>query len=248
MNFNREVLVSNLEFLLESNRIKPSTLDAHAKMSVGYTTRLFKKDSKTIPGIDYIMVAAEVLKASINVMLTVDLKSLNNTDRYKLNVETKLNEDTLSGKLQWKVYSMSDILNPNGLEFLASSMRPFSIALFQIKGKTEVVCKSKLANDEYVAVCGACIFTRISAENTMVIIPVFIEGTTESGFNYHNRGYELYISLPKDRVRGVDQVLQGSAGYSEINTLYNLVIQRYEDSLIDNEVKDVMDVFLQEKY
>ena len=248
MNFNREVLVSNLEFLLNSNKIKASTLDAKAKMSVGYTTRLLKKDSQTIPGIDYIMVAAEVLKVSINLMLTVDLKSLNNTDRYKLNVETKLHGDTLNGNLIWNVYSKSDILNPNSLEFIISPMRPFVSTLFQIKGKTEVVCKSKLASDDYVSVCGACIYTRISPDNLMVIIPVFIEGTTESGFNYHYRGYELYILLLQDKVRGFDRVLEETAGYSEINSLYNFVIQKYEDSLIDDEVKDVMDIFLKEDY
>lgn len=242
--FNRELCIRNIELLLEQKKTKPSEIDTKAGVSAGYTTRLMKEDSKVVPGIEYLMAAANVLGININILVSVDLRALNAAERYLVEVEEKLFADTNAGKLNWNVFTVTDMMKPEGIYYLFSSMLPIMNKVIKVKSKSEIICKSKFSSDEYVSVVGGCIYAELPNEIAFVVIPIRVEGTSETGFNYTSYGYEIYMVIKKDKVKGLAQVLRDSVGYKTVDSMYDLVIKKNEKSILDDDTKSLLNDFL----
>lgn len=107
--FNKKLFYDNIEILLKERGIGIGVLESKAGVSIGYTARN-KRDERSKPGIDFIMMAAEMLGVGIDALLKVDYLELSPTERYLFDFINKLKEETLHDKLIWNIES-ADILN-----------------------------------------------------------------------------------------------------------------------------------------
>lgn len=136
IEFNKEILLNNIQYLVNEQNKKVGELEAEAGVSVGYIAR--NKDSNSIPNIEFVMKVADILKVSIDCITKYDLKSLTATERYILNFLDKLTDDTEQDKLFWnknnKDYYNSFITDANG-QFFEHPL--FNLEEFSEPGETE---------------------------------------------------------------------------------------------------------------
>lgn len=106
--FDKNLMFSNIAYLLEKKKIKIGDLEEKAGVSIGYISRT--KDGSSKPGIDFIVKAADVLGVSIDSLLTVDLSALTPTEQYLLKFFNKLITDTQHDLLDWKVETAASLI------------------------------------------------------------------------------------------------------------------------------------------
>lgn len=107
--FNKQLMIDNISFLLKEFGKKIGELETEAGVSLGYISRI-SKEGNTKPGIEFIMKVADSLNTSIDTLLNVDLSEMTPTERYLVSFLEKLNKDTLDDKLDWNRES-ADRLN-----------------------------------------------------------------------------------------------------------------------------------------
>jgi len=98
--FNKQLMLDNISFLLKESEKKIGELEAEAGVSAGYISRI-SKEGNTKPGIEFIMKAAHSLNTSIDTLLNVNLSEITPTERYLITFLEKLSKDTLDDKLDW---------------------------------------------------------------------------------------------------------------------------------------------------
>lgn len=116
--FDKSILFDNIAYLLKENDMKVGELETKAGVSVGYISRT--KEGNAKPGIDFIMKAANILKVSLDTLLTVDLRELTPTEKYLITFIVKLIKDTNDDKLDWNVEkssSLNRLLGIHGMDF-----------------------------------------------------------------------------------------------------------------------------------
>jgi len=107
--FNKQLMLDNISFMLKEFGKKIGELEAEAGVSPGYISRT-SKDDKAKPGIDFIVKVAEALNTSVDTLLNIDLSGLTPTERYLISFIEKLKRDTSEDKLEW-IRSSADSLN-----------------------------------------------------------------------------------------------------------------------------------------
>lgn len=100
--FDKRILMNNINFLIDKNNIKIGELENNIGVSTGYISRLSKEDG-TKPGIDFIVNIARELKMSLDTLLYIDLSKATPTEIYLSKFLEKLIKDTANDKLEWSV-------------------------------------------------------------------------------------------------------------------------------------------------
>lgn len=99
--FNKYVCFSNIRELLKMCDVKIGQIEKEAGCQPGYMSRLEKKTNTTDPSLEFLLTASQMLKVSLDVLMTVDLTALNPTEKYLVSFIQKLNQDTVDDKLEW---------------------------------------------------------------------------------------------------------------------------------------------------
>lgn len=107
--FNIQIMLDNIYFLLEKSGKKIGELEGEAGVSAGYISRI-SKDGNTKPGIEFIMKVADSFNVCLDTLLKVELAKMTPTERYLAFFFEKLIKDTLEDKLDWDKES-ADQLN-----------------------------------------------------------------------------------------------------------------------------------------
>lgn len=101
-NFNKKLCFSNIRKLLSENaNVKIGQIEKAAGVRVGYMSRLEKEDNLSEPAIEFVVTAARYFNVSLDLLISIDLSVLTESDRYVLNVLDKLKLDTINNKLKW---------------------------------------------------------------------------------------------------------------------------------------------------
>ena len=79
--FDKKILLENISYLLKEKEMKIGELEAAAKVSTGYISRITKEENSK-PGIEFIMNVAEVLNVGMDTLLKVDLSAQTPTEKY----------------------------------------------------------------------------------------------------------------------------------------------------------------------
>ncbi len=108
--FNKYMCFSNIRELLKTSDVKIGQIEKEAGCQPGYMSRLEKKTNTTEPSLEFLLTASKMLNVSLDVLMTVDLKELNPTEKYLITFIQKLNQDTIGDKLEWDRES-ADSLN-----------------------------------------------------------------------------------------------------------------------------------------
>ena len=99
--FNKQLMLDNIYYLLKENEKKIGELETEAGVSPGYISRISKEDNAK-PGIEFIIKVADSLNISLDTLLNVNFTKMTPTEKYLVSFLEKLNEDTLNDKLDWE--------------------------------------------------------------------------------------------------------------------------------------------------
>ena len=99
--FNKSLLIDNIEYLLKERNKRVGELEAEIGVSAGYISRI-SKEGGSKPGVDFIGKVAEALNVSIDTLLTVPLTDITPTEKYLITFFEKLKRDTASDTLAWE--------------------------------------------------------------------------------------------------------------------------------------------------
>lgn len=99
-DFEREILFSNISFLLKSKDVKIGELESYAGVSTGYISRM-NKEPTTKPGIEFIVKVADKFNVSVDSLISTEMEKLTNTEMYLMQFLEKLKKDTEAEKLLW---------------------------------------------------------------------------------------------------------------------------------------------------
>lgn len=175
--FNKDLMLKNISFMLSEFGKKIGELEAEAGVSAGYISRT-AKDAKSKPGIDFVVKVAEALKTSVDTLINVDLSELTPTERYLIAFLEKLKQDTLEDKLDW-VRESADFLNRMETDMNGYVEHPlFSLETFYEESEceypeqvTRVVMTSKRF-DCHTAIEGDCFNLRMKNGATLYIMNI----------------------------------------------------------------------------
>lgn len=244
---NKEVMFSNISFLVERQGKKIGELEAEAGVSTGYISRT-NKDGGTKPGIDFIINVANSLKVSVDTLINVDMSGLTPTELYLISFFEKLKKDTVADKLEWDKES-ADYLNNmecDGNGFVDHPM--FSLETFYQQG-----------GSEYPDEVTRPIMTSYSYDTSTVI--------AGDCFNLNMKnGTKLYImNISKDLIKSNDtdayakemwmygpnvgkQFLSSNHKKSElavlVDDLYQTVAEFSKHPKIKTEIRSVIDAYI----
>ena len=101
MVFDKRRFLDNVYYLAKLRDIKIGALEAKANLSIGYLARLNKDDNKSVPSIEVLVSFAEILKVSMDSLISCDLESMSGTDKYVCRFLDKLIFDTTNNQHIW---------------------------------------------------------------------------------------------------------------------------------------------------
>ena len=93
-------LFDNIYFLLEEKNTKVGELEKELEITPGYISRTRKDGGR--PSIDFLWNVAQFFNTHIDIIVSVDLQKLTETERFIINFVEKMTKDTFETKLNWK--------------------------------------------------------------------------------------------------------------------------------------------------
>lgn len=215
-NINKTLLARNIKYLAEQKGIKIGSLEDKIGVSTGYFSRLANEESK--PGssqLDIIFAAANVLKISINTLVSSDLSSFTQNEKLLSEFFDKLQKDTEEENLVWEMESQKMLNNDDYI-----SKHP----LFNFNKFGNFYYKSKFDTD--ASLSSDCFKCAING-TILYLMSVFCNETNSNGF-------ELYFVSKKKVMQDLMKPIQQkivvekickaypkSNLYNQINSLYN---------------------------
>lgn len=244
--FNKDLMFKNISLMLSEFGKKIGELEMEAGVSIGYISRSIK-DTKSKPGIDFILKVAEALNTSVDTLLKVDLSELTPTEKYLITFLEKLKKDTLDDKLDWIIES-ADSLNRMDLDSNGNVYHPlFSLETFMEEGENEypdqvtrVVMISKKFN-YHTSIEGDCFNLRMKNGATLYIMNICKSvHTVNDKVDYAK---EIWMSQYDKTYFLCDNSI-GSPLATMVEDLYSILLIHSNHPKINKGLKFVIDSFL----
>lgn len=244
--FNKDLMIKNISFMLSEFGKKIGELEAEAGVSAGYISRT-AKDTKSKPGIDFVVKVAEALKTSVDTLINVDLSELTPTERYLISFLEKLKQDTLEDKLDW-IRESAASLNRMETDMNGYVEHPlFSLETFYEEGEceypeevTRVVMISKHF-DCRTAIEGDCFNLRMKNGATLYVMNICKSVHRINDPSAYAK--EIWISQ-----YGKNQFLCDNSPNSSlaflVEDLYSTLLIRSNHPKISRDLKQVIDSFM----
>lgn len=213
-NIDKTLLAKNIKYLAEQKGIKIGVLEDKIGVSTGYFSRLANEESKQGSSqLDIIFAAANVLKISINTLISTDLSSFTPNEKLLSEFFDTLQKDTEKGSLLWDLESKKMF---DDYDFVLKH------PLFNSEGDYH----SEFDNDAIINGDGYnCDIKNVKGTNTLYLMNVFCKETNAIGF-------ELYFLIPF-----FDETIGTSSYYVEKickaypkSNLYNQISLLYNDA------------------
>lgn len=101
--FDKRLCMDNIYAIAKEKGIKIGNLEKAAGLSGGYLSKLSKEGNTAVPGIDSLLLIAQTLGVSIDALLSVNYKELNNDEKYLIAFIEKLIRGTESNMIAWEI-------------------------------------------------------------------------------------------------------------------------------------------------
>lgn len=101
--FDKKLCMDNIYAIAKDKGIKIGELEKVAGLSAGYLSKLSKEGNTAVPGIESLSLIAQTLGVSIDALLSVDYKVLNDDEKYLMAFIEKLIRGTESKMLAWEI-------------------------------------------------------------------------------------------------------------------------------------------------
>lgn len=102
MPFERKTCINNLYYLAKKRGIKVGELESACGASNGYLSRLKQEDNTTVPGIEFLSLAAQKLSVSVDALIGFDFSAATPNEEYLHDFLDKVVLRTESDDLVWE--------------------------------------------------------------------------------------------------------------------------------------------------
>ena len=245
--FNIQILLENISFLLEQSGKKIGELESEAGVSTGYISRI-SKDTNTKPGIDFILKVANSFDMSIDTLIKVSLAELTPTERYLVSFLEKLNGDTLEDKLDWNKESVEELnrveIDQNGYpEHLLFSFETFLEE--DESGYPTDVSRVVFVSDSFgcrTSISGNCY--NLNLKNRSILYFMNISKSVHKINDPDAYAKEIWIYKPGLGATFLCSNKGPSSLVSLVDGLYGTISERMKFPRIKRELKQIIDAFM----
>ena len=248
-DFNKQLMLDNISFMLKEFGKKIGELEAEAGVSPGYISRT-SKDDKAKPGIDFIVKVAESLNTSVDTLLNINLSSLTPTERYLISFIEKLKRDTAEDKLDW-VRSSAGSLNRMECDINGNVDHPlFSYEKFYEDGEcdypdeVERVVFMSHAFDVHTYISGDCFSLRLK-NGTILYLMDFSKSVYRAN-DSDVFGREIWMYKPQIGTQYMCGNRDNSPLAALVDDLYTVVKEFSKHPKIKKGLQDAIDAFMRD--
>lgn len=244
--FNKELMLKNINYLIDSRNLKVGELENRAGVSVGYISRI-TKDENAKPGIDFIVNIAKELKISVDTLLGIDLAKIDDNTRFSIELINKLASDTKENKLEWIVEDKEELNNPYENEIHPSLFTEEFVTRYDknqlMYNATDLFFPSR-SYGIYTEIYDNCYNTKIDDNSTLYIMNINKAFSSVASDN----AIEIWISINKKENIKNEFICSTFDANSElvkkIKELYKEVEVYIKNPRMDDEVKAILESYI----
>ena len=245
VEFNKTVCI--IYTLAKEREVRIGDLESAAGMSPGYLSRLNKKDSSTNPGIDALVVIAQKLGVTLDVLVGIDIDSLTATEAYFLQVVQKLQSDTNMDTIQWKCERMSELNDPSNRDL---KKHPLVSSCYDDEIDEHYVAYRKATpSDSWASIAGNFYVTDINLVAQLYVTDVSYKDEREHVheiFLFNRVKNELTplcstLNIREELAEQIDKLysaIERAQNRPAISASAKLVLDAYLNGLMNNEEVD----------
>lgn len=247
-HFDKYLAFSNIRELLKSNDVKIGAIEKEAKCQPGYMSRLDKPGNASEPSVEFIVTAAQLLKVSIDTLVSVNLTELTPTEQYIVNFFDKLKADTLKDKLDW---NRETAFNLNRIEpdIDGCVYHPlFAEETFYEETEceypeevTRIVFNSKTFGP-HTNISGDCFNLRLKNGTTLYLMD--IEKSVHRTGDISAYAKEAWMYVPYKGCQLLVASQDNTPVAHQLEVLFSVVKDRMEHPQINNDVMFAIDSFM----
>lgn len=227
-NFNRALFGRNIKYLAEQKNIKIGALEEEVKVSAGYFSRLANEYGKTSSLImDVICGVADILKVSVNTLISTDLTGLTPNERFLSTFFDKVEKDSSQEIIHWDCQTKERLCN---VDFQANH------PLFY-KDIYDYNCVS--CSNQNIAISDDCYKTVIMGKG-FYLMKIMNSKSNSSG-------YELYFTSKNENYLIVEQVCtvyEKSRLYAQVDDLYTVAADSSSLVKLSSSVKSMIQDYI----
>lgn len=245
--FNKQLMLDNISFLLKEFDKKIGGLETEAGVSLGYISRITKEENAK-PGIEFIMKTANSLNTSMDTLLNINLAEMTSTERYLVSFLEKLNMDTLDDKLDWNRESAGQ-LNRAETDINGTSDHPLlSYETFYEEGESgypDEVSRVVFVSDTFdcnTYINGDCFNLRL--KNDSILYLMNISKSVHKVNDQNAFAKEIWMYTPGNKANFLCSNKDASPLATLVDNLYATVSERMKHPRIKQELQYVIDAFM----
>lgn len=109
MKFDKTIFMNNITYLLKRKKMKIGDLENRIGVSKGYISRINKKSDGVAAGIDIVYKIAQALEVSVDVIISVNLQTVDDNEIYVLNLLQSFQKKTENREIFWNKIDLRTI-------------------------------------------------------------------------------------------------------------------------------------------
>jgi transcriptional regulator with XRE-family HTH domain len=246
-NFDKRVCLENIRFYLEKKNVKIGQIEKEADVSIGYMSRLEKKENTSEPSIEFVATAAKMLDVTVDELIHERNMALSSAEQYINDFLNQLIDYTLKDKFVWKREKTEYFTKPHNAydspysnhpllsyddKNLDSDGMPFLVKyISEFYPESDVIPQAGVYYTEF-----------IDEQGKIFIVPCKVKDDYELGTEEF---FEIYIVNEQNESHGLCNMLQVSPVVrATVNKLYKLAMTNASSVHISADAKYIINKYM----
>lgn len=250
LEFDKRRCMSAIYAIAKEKGVKIGDLEREANVSAGYLSKLNREENTSPPSVELLLAAARVLGVTIDMLVYSEYEGLSPNEKYVLKFLDKLAADTLSGALQWEKETKKQLLNVecgyDGGD--ARSVHPlFKAAEVPVEaGKRRLESRyySRFFPDGDTEIAGDGFHAGLSPSDADIYIMKVDNEDANMGIGYDQ--FEVYLVRKGSITPLCCSEYVCNEVSRQIQNLYRVVADADANIGINDEVKGIIDLYMNE--
>lgn len=237
MIINQPTVINNIYYLGRQNNIKVSDIETAAGLSSGYLSKLKSDEKKSVPSAEALVNIANLLKTSVDTLLTVDLSEITPEEDYVLKFIDKAIKLSGTHDAYWTRLAYKQLLQQ--VEYPAGQV---DHPMFENDGYQLTYISAFHANEK-VELDKDSFMLDLGFGSKLYLMSVTIEKDDSC-----EHELELYIYTDRE-LKPLCTSLMGGPDYiflHKMNNLYDAATNACGRVRLDSKVKRAIDIFMQD--
>lgn len=245
MKFDKKIFIDNLDYYMNKELIKSSELEQKAGVSKGYISRIKKADNKSVPGIDFLLVASSMFGITVESLCMINYMLCTENEKYYVDLFNNLITRTIEKNILWKhitfkqlvdkIYNKSD----EGMIIEREPSLLFGVSEVW-NGKSKYSSTFEYGDYKYNNTEGDFYALKIDNQHSLYMVKVNLS-FREEVFS----GIEMFMISNKKKSNICCISPQDKQLYDDMFIkLYNTVKDSMNVNYMDQETKNVIDQFI----